>query len=66
MNLIIQQILEQCQVDEVLKYFGARQDHNVEQIALKKLVLFQRMAFGNAFIIFIGSLVSSILLQLLH
>ncbi|EYB87393.1 hypothetical protein Y032_0263g583 [Ancylostoma ceylanicum] len=36
MNLIIQQILEQCQVEEVLKYFGARQDHNVEQIALKK------------------------------
>ncbi|KAK6759539.1 hypothetical protein RB195_021242 [Necator americanus] len=36
MELIIQQILEQCRVDEVLKYFGARQDHNVEQIALKK------------------------------
>ncbi|VDK56659.1 unnamed protein product [Cylicostephanus goldi] len=36
MRLIIQQILEQCRVDEVLKYLGARQDHNLDQISLKK------------------------------
>ncbi|KHJ99609.1 hypothetical protein OESDEN_00380 [Oesophagostomum dentatum] len=36
MNLIIQQILEQCRVDEVLKYLGARQENSVEQMSLKK------------------------------
>uniref|UniRef100_A0A0K0D510 TPPII domain-containing protein n=1 Tax=Angiostrongylus cantonensis TaxID=6313 RepID=A0A0K0D510_ANGCA len=36
LNLIVTQIIEQCQPDEVLKYNGSRNDCSVEQLALRK------------------------------
>ncbi|VDM52606.1 unnamed protein product [Angiostrongylus costaricensis] len=36
LNLIVTQIIEQCQPDEVLKYNGSRNECSIEQLALKK------------------------------
>uniref|UniRef100_A0A1I7X9W2 Uncharacterized protein n=1 Tax=Heterorhabditis bacteriophora TaxID=37862 RepID=A0A1I7X9W2_HETBA len=36
MNLVVEQILEICRPDEVLMYFGARQEHSEDQLTSKK------------------------------
>ncbi|KJH43199.1 peptidase, S8/S53 family [Dictyocaulus viviparus] len=36
LNLIVTQIIEQCQPDEVLRYNGARNDFNMDKVAFKR------------------------------